>query len=87
VKHEIQVIAPVQGLHGILRFIVPALCVTDYGKPDFLFSVSSRFNPFDDKKEEATSLSGSLFFYVRLFGILVQSGGFRKLDDLFPIFS
>ena len=47
VKHEIQVIAPVQGLHGILRFIVPALCVTDYGKPDFLFSVSSRFNPFN----------------------------------------
>ena len=46
-KHEIQVIALVQGLHGILRLVVPALCVTDYGKPDFLFSVSSRFNPFD----------------------------------------
>ena len=47
VEHEIQVVAPVQGLHGILRFVVPALRVTDYGKPDFLFSVSSRFNPFN----------------------------------------
>ena len=47
VEHEIQVIALVQGLHGILRLVVPALCVTDYGKPDFLFSVSSRFNPFN----------------------------------------
>ena len=47
VKHEIQVVAPVQGLHGIFRLVVPALCVTDYGKPDFLFPVSSGFNPFD----------------------------------------
>ena len=47
VKHEIQVVALVQGLHGILRLVVPALCVTDYGKPDFLFSVSSCFNSFD----------------------------------------
>ena len=47
VKYEIQVVALVQGFHGILRLIVPALCVTDYGKPDFLFPVSSGFNPFN----------------------------------------
>lgn len=31
VKHEIQVVALVQGFHGIFRLVIPALCVTDYG--------------------------------------------------------